>query len=358
MSMISLKRYIESRPDESVKMMCESYRASLAAMGVSATQICPHLGEDLQRGLLNLRDQLAPDIDSGTVAAAGKQVEEELRKWGETASEYFQQTAQDVKKIMLIVAETTQVVGERDQRYAREFVEFAGQLAAIGNLEDLTKIRHSLGKSAHQLKSCVEKMVQDGERSVSRLRAELSVYQTRLDEVERVATQDPVTGVATRYKAERQIQLRIGNSRNLSIAIFDLDNFKQINDLYGHPAGDALLRQFAIELRLFFRPTDIVSRWGGDEFLVIVDGAAEEACARIDPARKWVEGEYPIQINGETRKVSAYASVGVASWRPGEAASELIARADAAMYQEKAQRRKAAKASAQENVASRKGTGL
>ena len=278
-----------------------------------------------------------------TVAETGKQVEEELKKWGESASEYFQQTARDVKEIMLIVAETTQAVGERDQRYARQFVEFAGQLAAIGNLDDLTKVRQSLGKSAHQLKSCVEKMVQDGEQSVSRIRAELSVYQSRLDEVERVATQDPVTGVANRYKAERQIQLRIERSRNLSIAIFDLDDFKQTNDLYGHPAGDALLKQFATELRAFFRSTDIVSRWGGDEFLVIVDCGAEEVRDRIEPVRKWVYGDYNIKIDGETRKVTLHASVGMASWQPGETAAELIARADAAMYPEKARRRKAAK---------------
>jgi diguanylate cyclase (GGDEF)-like protein len=341
--MISLKKYIESMPEESLKAMCESYRGSLSVMGTSATQICPHIGEDFQHGLMTLRDQLSPDAAAATVAETGKQVEEELKKWGESASEYFQQTARDVKEIMLIVAETTQSLGERDQRYVRQFDDFAGQLAAIGNLDDLTKVRQSLGKSAHQLKSCVERMVQEGERSVSRIRAELSVYQSRLDEVERVATQDPVTGVANRYKAERQIQLRIERSRNLSIAMFDLDGFKKTNDLYGHPVGDALLKQFAAELRAFFRSTDIVSRWGGDEFLVIVDCCAEEAPDRIGPVRKWVFGDYKIQVDGEIRKVNVHASVGMASWRPGETAAELIARADAAMYREKAQKAKPAK---------------
>ena len=343
--MISLKRYIESKPEESLKTMCESYRASLTVMGISATQICPHIGEDFQRDLLNLRDRCLPMPPRTRLRKPESRWKRKLKKWGESASEYFQQTAHDVKEIMLIVAETAQAVGERDQRYARQFVEFAGQLAAIGNLEDLAKVRQSLGKSAQQLKSCVEKMVQDGEQSVSRLRAELSVYQSRLDEVERVATQDPVTGVANRYKAERQIQLRIERSRNLSIAIFDLDNFKQINDRYGHPAGDALLRQFATELRAFFRSTDIVSRWGGDEFLVIVDCGAEDMRDRIEPVRKWVDGDYAMQINGETRKVNVHASVGMASWRPGETAAELIARADAAMYEEKARRRKDARVS-------------
>ncbi len=336
--MISLKRFIESKPAESLKTMCESNSATRTGMGTSATQICPHIGEDFRRDLLNLRDRLSPDATADTVAETGKQVEEELKKWGESASEYFQQTAHDVKEIMLIVAETAQAVGERDHRYARQFGEFAGQLAAIGNLEDLTKVRQSLGKSAHQLRSCVEKMVQDGEQSVSRLRAELSVYQSRLDEVERVATQDPVTGVANRYKAERQIQLRIERSRDFSIAIFDLDNFKKTNDLYGHPAGDALLRQFAIELRTFFRSTDVVSRWGGDEFLVIVDCGAEEVRDRIEPVRKWTDGDYTIEIEREKRRVGVHASVGMATWRPGETAAELVARADAAMYIEKTER--------------------
>jgi len=323
--------------------MCESYRGSLTVMGISAAQICPHLGEDVQHDLLNLRDSLSAGAAPEEVAETGKQVEAELAKWGESASRYFQQTAHDVKDIMMMVAGTTQAIGDRDQRFAREFREFAGQLAAIGNLGDLTKIRQSLGKSAHQLKSCVEKMVREGEQSISQVRAELSVYQTRLDEAQRVATQDPVTGVANRYKAEIQIGLRIENSRTFSIAMFDLDNFKQINDLYGHPAGDELLRQFATELRSFFRSSDIVSRWGGDEFLAIVECNAEEVRERIDPIRKWVCGDYPIQIGGETRKVSVDASVGVASWNPGDTPVELVARADAAMYEEKARKAKLTK---------------
>ena len=60
------------------------------------------------------------------------------------------------------------------------------------------------------------------------------------------------------------------------------------------------LKQFATELRTFFRSTDIVSRWGGDEFLVIVDCSAEEVRDRIEPVRKWVYGDYSIKIDGET----------------------------------------------------------
>src|SRR5580700_497550 len=133
--MISLKKHIEARAEESMRALSESYRASLTAVGVGATQICPQLGETFQRDLLKLRDQLGPEAAPDAVAQTGKQVAEELRQWGETASEHLQQTARHVKEIMLIVAETAQAVAERDQRYAHQFVDFAEQLSAIGNLD-------------------------------------------------------------------------------------------------------------------------------------------------------------------------------------------------------------------------------
>ena len=337
--MISIKKHLDLSAKESAESLCDCYRASLSAMGVSATQICPHIGEDFQRDLSTLRDRLSPQINAETARETGKQVEEAVARWGEQASGYFQQTARQVKEIMLMVAATAQAVGDRDQRYAREFGDFAGQLASIGHLEDLTKIRESLGKNAHQLKLRVEKMVEEGEQSVAQMRAEISAYQARLDEVERVATQDPVTGIANRYKGERQIQFRIDNGKPLSIAMFDLDDFKQINDQFGHLAGDDLLRQFAGELRSFFGASDVICRWGGDEFLVIVDCAESAIRGRVEPVRQWVEGEYTIQINGASREVKVGASVGIASWRAGETAAGLIARADAAMYSEKFQRK-------------------
>ncbi len=348
-NMISLKKYIEGSAQESARVLSESYRASLTAVGVGATQICPHLGEDFQRDLLRLRDGLGLEAAPEAMAETGKRIEDEIAQWGQNASEYLQQTAHQVKELMLIMADAAQTVAERDQRYARQFDEFAEQLAAIGSLDDLAKIRQSLGRSALQLKSYVERLVEDGQKSISKLRAELSMYQNRLDEAERVATRDPATGVASRYQAERQLQFRVERCRTeanprLSVAIFDLDNFKQINDGYGHPAGDELLAQFATELRGAFGSTDLVSRWGGDEFLVIMHCTSQEAPDRIGPVRKWVDGEYTIHSAGQPRKVQARASVGVASLLATDTVAELVGRADAAMYQEKARNKQAAKA--------------
>ena len=179
--MISLKRYIEFKPEESLKAMCESYRDSLSVMGISATQICPHIGEEVQHSLLSLRDRLSAGADPATVVATGKEIDEQIKKWGESASEYLQQTAHDVKEIMLIVARRARrsANGTSDTPASSESLRDSWRPSATWKI--FAKIRRSLGKSAHLLKSSVERMVQDGEKSVSRLRAELSVYQNRLD---------------------------------------------------------------------------------------------------------------------------------------------------------------------------------
>ena len=209
--MISLKKFIESRPEESLKTMCESYRASLTAMGISATQICPHIGEDFQRDLLNSsRPAFAGGRSRTTVTETGKQVEEELKKWGEMRLRVF---SADRPRRQRNHADRggDRAGGRRTGPALRPPVWRV--LGAIGGHRKSGRSDQDplspWARARTQLKSYVEKMVQDGEQSVSKLRAELSVYQSRLDEVERVATQDPVTGVANRYKAERQIQARI-----------------------------------------------------------------------------------------------------------------------------------------------------
>jgi diguanylate cyclase (GGDEF)-like protein len=119
------------------------------------------------------------------------------------------------------------------------------------------------------------------------------------------------------------------------MTMLDLNGFKQVNDTYGHLAGDNLLKQFATELRSASRSTDVVGRWGGDEFIVVLDGGLAEARPHIERLQKWVFGEYTIQVGPGAPKVSMDAAIGLVEWQPGETLKEVLGRADAAMYQEK-----------------------
>ncbi|HVV44533.1 MAG TPA: GGDEF domain-containing protein, partial [Bryobacteraceae bacterium] len=122
------------------------------------------------------------------------------------------------------------------------------------------------------------------------------------------------------------------------IVLLDLNGFKQVNDTHGHLAGDDLLKAFSAELQAHFRSSDIIGRWGGDEFIIVTNGDLNEACNCIERVRKWAFGTYKVKAPTGTFQVKVSASVGMAAWDMREDIPRLISRADEAMYSEKSLR--------------------
>jgi diguanylate cyclase (GGDEF)-like protein len=347
---ISLKKYLDMESDkpslrepdlnELAVVILESYRSALRAMGKSGVQACPAVGSDLQQNLASLEKSLSEHLTTTLVKDTEARVEEQLLQWGGHSAEYFKTKANEVKEILIVLARTAESMGKRDQRYANHFSQFTAQLQGIADLEDLAHVRSSLVRQANELKTYVDQMAKDSRESVAQLQAEVSTYETKLKVVEQLALEDSLTGLANRRKVEERIEWRIAHEQVFCVVILDLDRFKQVNDTYGHPAGDDLLQQFSRELRSNIRSTDIVGRWGGDEFIVVLDCDLPPAKAQVDRVRKWVLGEYTIETpqSGKT-KVKVDASIGIAQWQSGQTVQALIASADSAMYRAKAEPR-------------------
>ena len=135
---------------------------------------------------------------------------------------------------------------------------------------------------------------------------------TRMDEYKSQANTDSLTGLKNRrYSEEFITKISSGNiDNNWCVAMLDVDNFKQINDTMGHPVGDEVLRKLSETLRTHLRKTDVIFRWGGEEFLIFLSGVDLEVAAKIlDKVRKYME-ETAIESGGND--VGFTVTVGVA----------------------------------------------
>lgn len=179
-----------------------------------------------------------------------------------------------------------------------------------------------------------------GSDELGRLGVTLNTMAKRLqqaqEELQRQATRDGLTGLTNHAEFQRLLKEEMARSRRynhpLSLLLLDVDNFKAINDRYGHLCGDRVLRRLAAVLQHESRPADHVARYGGEEFVVILPeiehGGAMVSAERI---RRAVARQSVSLKTGE--KVSTTVSIGVATY-PAHADSveTLIQRADAAMY--------------------------
>ena len=170
-----------------------------------------------------------------------------------------------------------------------------------------------------------------------RLRDELGKARGRIASLERLADEDSLTPVANRRAFVRQLTRMIAFTHRYgvpaSVVYFDVNNMKQINDAYGHPAGDAALRHIATVLRENIRSSDIVGRLGGDEFGVILAQTDEEQAHGKAAALAEAIAETPLIWTDVTLPVSA--AYGVYAFSGTDDPQHAIEAADRAMYQQK-----------------------
>jgi len=187
-------------------------------------------------------------------------------------------------------------------------------------------------------------MIKRLRRQFSEKLNEMRVLQVRAQEFHRLAIIDPLTGLYNRRVAEERIAAEASRSQRygdaLTVVALDLNDFKRINDTYGHPAGDQVLKEFAKRLSSAIRLSDFAARMGGDEFLVLLP---ECPATQVEAFLKRLQN-LVVEYGGQ--KIPVLFSAGWVGYEVGESTAEFLERADRTLYKEK----RATKARAEQQV--------
>jgi diguanylate cyclase (GGDEF)-like protein len=170
-----------------------------------------------------------------------------------------------------------------------------------------------------------------------RLKNQRQELEEALVRIEFLATMDELTGLANRRQLTRAMDQEARRADRTGacfcVAILDLDHFKRVNDLHGHAAGDAALRHFAHNSARIVRATDMLGRWGGEEFLLLMPDSALPSAVEGAQRLRRALAQAPLQHEQVTLALTL--SAGVAQYKVGESVQQTIERADAAMYRAK-----------------------
>jgi two-component system, cell cycle response regulator len=155
-----------------------------------------------------------------------------------------------------------------------------------------------------------------------------------------LAVTDPLTGMHNRRFMEDHLGILLDPAseriRPLSLVMVDIDHFKSINDSYGHDCGDDVLREFAQRMRKSVRGIDLSSRYGGEEFVIVMPDADIEVARIVGERLRRKIMEEPFKVGREKREISVTISVGIAAAQEGDTPLTIMKRADIALYRAKA----------------------
>jgi len=160
----------------------------------------------------------------------------------------------------------------------------------------------------------------------------------RLEELQELAMHDPLTGIANRRFVEINLAARLEEFRrygfDFSVLFIDADNFKNINDAHGHSIGDRILKMISATVANSLRSFDIIGRWGGEEFVVLLINTKKEDLYNLaDRLRRLVEKSVLTLDSGETLKITV--SIGATAAQQGDTVDLLVERADKLMFESK-----------------------
>ena len=254
---------------------------------------------------------------------------------------YLQDRDQELRDIINLLTKAMANLNVENLEFYQRVYDQSEKMIEITRLDDIKKIKSALQQEVDHMRSTVDLKRDQERRQMQRLAGQVDLLRQELEKAKSKSMTDGLTGVYNRqafdeYLADKIERARVMNGE-FSLLILDLDDFKAINDTYGHLIGDRVLVAFAQKCRSAIRGDDFIARYGGEEFAIILDGAnirnalkkGRQICDTIAAAR------YATDNNQSGGFLSMTVSIGVTGFKKKDTPETIIARSDKALYEAK-----------------------
>ncbi len=216
--------------------------------------------------------------------------------------------------------------------YYRRIEAYANRIRKTENVFEIIEILNQVLTETRSLESAADDHAEP--HTMQRAELEIRALKAELEQLRGLVHVDQLTGLMNRGGLQESFAREAARAdragRELAVALLDLDDFKQINDRHGHAAGDEALVHLAAIIRQTMRPSDVVVRFGGEEFLFLLpDAGARQAARALQRVQDDLDRR-PLHFSGADLTLAF--SAGVAMRRVGESPEDVVARADSALY--------------------------
>ena len=275
-------------------------------------------------------------LDRAKLKQAEKSLKEVVYKQG-LVKHSLVEARNSFKNLISSFIDKLKYMGEASEQYGGKIEHYAQELSQTDDLIKINELVQHLMRDTSVMQTDIMRSHDDllqQQRIASDTQMRILKLQDELSQLSEVVRIDQLTGVLNRRGMDEAFNTEIAryrrNGESLSVALLDIDNFKSLNDQHGHAAGDAALKHLAAVVRRTVRPTDIVSRMGGEEFVVILPNTSlSEAITTMSRLQRSLTKEYFL---GNNQKLLVTFSAGVALFREEDDVTSILLRADQAMY--------------------------
>lgn len=264
-----------------------------------------------------------------------------ILKFIDSQKAYLDDRDKELRDIIDLLTKAMANLNVENRDFYQRVYDESEKIIEITRLDDIKKIKNALKLEVEQMREVIDIKRDQESRQMKLLAGQVDVLRQELEKAKEKSVTDALTGAYNRLAFDEYIAEKIERytmvKEAFSMLMLDLDNFKSINDKYGHPIGDRVLMAFAQKCRSSIRGDDFLARYGGEEFAIVLPGAnlgnalkkARHICQTIASTR------YAIGNSSANDYLSITVSIGVCAAKKGDTVDTFITRADKALYEAK-----------------------